>query len=73
MSDSNRRQKELQKQQQQQTIAHEEVVQEEIVTDELVGDTQVIMNLALFWIKKQFWHLVTAFLENSSNFLIIII
>ncbi|KAL3993810.1 Tesmin/TSO1-like CXC domain cysteine-rich domain family protein [Acanthocheilonema viteae] len=42
MSDSNRRQKELQKQQRQQTIAHEEIVQEEIVTDELANDTQGI-------------------------------
>ncbi|CAG9535415.1 unnamed protein product [Cercopithifilaria johnstoni] len=41
MSDSNRRQKELQKQRQQQTIAHEEIVQEEIVTDDLIDDRQI--------------------------------
>lgn len=47
MSDS-RRQRELQKQQQHQTIAHEEIVQEEIVTDELVDDSQVAVNLLLY-------------------------
>uniref|UniRef100_A0A915Q114 CRC domain-containing protein n=1 Tax=Setaria digitata TaxID=48799 RepID=A0A915Q114_9BILA len=43
MSDSNRRQKELQKQQQQQRMtAHEEIIQEEVIADEIVDDTQVI-------------------------------
>ncbi|KAM3720012.1 Protein lin-54 [Dirofilaria immitis] len=41
MSDSNRRQKGLQKQHQQQVIAHEEIIQEEVVTDELVDDAQI--------------------------------
>uniref|UniRef100_A0A1I7VIJ4 CRC domain-containing protein n=1 Tax=Loa loa TaxID=7209 RepID=A0A1I7VIJ4_LOALO len=41
MSSGNRRQKELSKQQQQQVIAHEEVVQEEVVTDEIVDDAQI--------------------------------